>query len=73
MAAQSCRFMLWQQAVTAGKISAAKKLAQSGLRDLSRLERDFNRYWPARNQATTRHCSPFLRWRMDDYRRGAWD
>ncbi len=73
MAAQSCNFMLWQQAVAAGKIFAAKKMAQSGLRDLLRLERDFNRYWPARNKATTRHCSPFLRWRIDDYRRGAWD
>ncbi len=73
MAAQSCHFMLWQQAVAAGKMTVAKKIARAGIRDLQRLERDFKRYWPTRNKATPKHCSPFLRWRMDDYRRGAWD
>jgi len=73
MAAQSCHFMLWQQAVAAGKMTVAKKKARSGIRDLQRLKRDFKRYWPTRNKATPQHCSPFLRWRMDDYRRGAWD
>jgi hypothetical protein len=70
MAAQSCKFMLWQQVVTAGKISEARKLAQTGIRELRQLEKDFNAYWPKRNNGTTRHCSPFLRWRMEDYRRG---
>jgi hypothetical protein len=70
MAEQSCRFMLWQQAVAAGKVSAAKHLAQQGLRELQKLEKDFNAYWPLRNKATPKHCTPFLRWRMDDYRRG---
>ena len=32
-----------------------------------KLEKDFNALWPLRNKATPRHCSPFLRWRMDDY------
>ena len=72
MAAQSCRFMLWQKTVAAGKIPAAKKMAQAGVQELRQLEKDFNRYWPSRNRATARHCSPFLRWRMEDYRRGAW-
>jgi len=67
MAEQSCHFMLWQQAVAAAKKSAAKILAQSGVRELHRLEKDFNALWPLRNKATPRHCSPFLRWRMDDY------
>ncbi|HEY2329614.1 MAG TPA: family 20 glycosylhydrolase [Verrucomicrobiae bacterium] len=72
MAAQSCRFMLWQKAAAAGKVSEAKKLAQAGIRELQQLEKDFNRYWPSRNKATPKHCSPFLRWRTQDYRRGGW-
>ncbi len=70
MAAESCHFMLWQQVVAAGKNSEVKRLAQRGVRELQKLEKDFNTYWPLRNKATTKHCSPFLRWRMDDYRRG---
>jgi hexosaminidase len=70
MAAQSCRFMLWQQAVAAGKKSEAKRLAQAGIRELQRLEKDFNARWPLRNKATPKHCSAFLRWRINDYQRG---
>ena len=62
--------MLWQQAVAAGKISEAKRLARSGISELKKLEKDFNAFWPLRNKATPKHCSPFLRWRMEDYRRG---
>jgi hypothetical protein len=72
MAAQSCRLMLWQQAVVAGKKSEAAKLARRGLRDLQKLEKDFQAYWPLRNKATPKHCASFLRWRKDDYRRGDW-
>jgi hypothetical protein len=72
MAEQSCQFMLWQQAVVAGKKLDAKKLAHKGIRELRKLEKDFKTYWSLRNQATTKHCSPFLRWRMADYRRGDW-
>jgi hypothetical protein len=68
MAAQSCWFMLWQQAVAAGKVSEAKRLARTGIRELKKLEKDFNALWPLRNKATPKHCSAFLRWRMDDYR-----
>ena len=67
MAEQSCRFMLWQQAAAAGEKSAAKLLAQQGVRELRKLEKDFNAYWPLRNKATTKHCSPFLQWRIEDY------
>jgi hypothetical protein len=70
MAAHSCKFMLWQQAVTAEKKADAKKLAQTGIRELGQLKKDFNRAWPLRNKATPKHCSPFLRWRMEDYQRG---
>jgi hexosaminidase len=69
MAAQSCRFMLWQQAVAAGKTSEAKRLAQAGIRELQILEKDFNAFWPLRNKATPKHCSAFLRWRIQDYHR----
>jgi hypothetical protein len=64
MAAQSCQFMLWQQAVVAGNNSDAKLLAHQCVRDLRKLEQDFNAHWPLRNKATTRHCSPFLQWRI---------
>jgi len=67
MAAQSCQFMLWQQALAAGNPRLAGVLAKQGLRELQRLEKDFKAYWPRRNKATPRHCSPFLRWRMEDY------
>lgn len=70
MAAQSCRFMLWQQAVAAGRSAETKQLARIGIRELKQLERDFNALWPLRNKATPKHCSAFLRWRMEDYRRG---
>jgi hexosaminidase len=68
MAAQSCRFMLWQQAVAAGKKPEAKRMASAGIRELRKLEKDFNAYWPMRNKATPKHCSAFLRWRINDYR-----
>ena len=70
MAAQSCKFMLWQQAVAAGRIAEAKRLAQTGVRELKKLDKDFSALWPLRNKATPKHCSAFLHWRMEDYRRG---
>ncbi len=69
MAAQSCQFMLWQQAMAAGNKSEAKLLARIGINELKKLEKDFNALWPLRNKATPKHCSAFLRWRMDDYRK----
>ena len=69
MAAQSCQFMLWQQAVAAGNKSEAGRLARAGIRQLKQLGKDFNALWPLRNKATPKHCSAFLRWRMDDYRK----
>jgi hypothetical protein len=68
MAAQSCQFMLWQQARAAGNVSGAKRLARAGIRELRKLEKDFNAYWPLRNKATPQHCSAFLKWRIWDYR-----
>jgi hypothetical protein len=82
MAAQSCQFMLWQQAVAKqGRVGAPRRpdaaaqrpyqqMAQAGIRELHRLEKDFNAYWPLRNKATPKHCSAFLRWRINDYRQG---
>jgi hypothetical protein len=66
MAAQSCQFMLWQQARAAGKTSEAKRLARKGIRELHKLDKQFNAYWPLRNKATPRHCSAFLKWRIRD-------
>jgi hypothetical protein len=70
MAAQSCKIMLWQQALAAGKSARVKSLARSGIRELRELDRDFRAYWPLRNKGTPDKCVPFLRWRADDYRRG---
>ena len=70
MAAQSCRIMLWQQAVTGGRAALARRLASAGIREVSNLDRDFRRYWPLRNKGTPAKCAAFLRWRRQDYRRG---
>ncbi|HZL12952.1 MAG TPA: family 20 glycosylhydrolase, partial [Verrucomicrobiae bacterium] len=69
MAAQSCKFMLWQQAVAAGKTSEAKKLARQNILELQKLKKDFMAYWPLRNKATAKHCSPFLQWRIEELNR----
>ena len=70
MAAESCRFMLWQQALEKRETTIAGSLARSGAAEMRRLQSDFNRYWPSRNKATPAHCSAFLDWRLADYRRG---
>jgi hypothetical protein len=70
MAGQSCRFMLWQQAQAAGNSSGAKRLARTGIRELQKLEKDFNACWPTRNKATPQHCSAFLKWRIRDLSKG---
>jgi len=67
MAAQSCKIMLWQQALAAGKRAEAKRMAQTGIRELRALEKEFDAYWPRRNKGTTAKCSPFLQWRIADY------
>jgi hexosaminidase len=68
MAVQSCRLMLWQQTLAAGKGPAARAMARAAIREVSDLDREFNAYWPARNKGTTKNCSAFLRWRIADYR-----
>jgi hypothetical protein len=70
MAVQSCRFLLWQQAVAAGRAARARQLAKRGILELQQLEKDFVSYWPLRNKATTKKCSAFLSWRREDYRKG---
>lgn len=67
MAEQSCKFMLWQQASAAGKKLEAKALAKQGVYELRKLKTDFIASWPLRNKATTKHCAPFLKWRIEDY------
>lgn len=70
MAAQSCHIMLWQQALATGKNSTARKQARMIIHALEEIEREFKAYWPLRNKGTTAKCSPFLRWRINDLRRG---
>jgi hexosaminidase len=70
MATESCRIMLWQQALASGNKGEAKRHAKSGIAALRRIERDFKAYWPTRNKATSAKCSPFLQWRIADYQLG---
>jgi hypothetical protein len=70
MAAQSCQIMLWQQALAAGRQPAAWKIAAREIRELQKLEREFDAAWPLRNKGSTKTCSPFLQWRIADYLAG---
>jgi hypothetical protein len=45
-------------------------MARTGASELKQLGKDFSALWPMRNKATPKHCSAFLRWRMEDYRSG---
>jgi hexosaminidase len=70
MAAQSCKYMLWQQALAGKRTTEARLLARRAVTELLQLDDEFNAYWPARNKGTPKICSAFLRWRITDYRRG---
>jgi hexosaminidase len=70
MATESCRIMLWQQALAAGKIKEARQLARAGIKALQQIENTYNACWPLRNKATPAKSAPFLQWRRDDYWRG---
>jgi hexosaminidase len=66
MAAQSCKFMLWQKAVARGKTVEAKRMANVLVRELRQLQRDNDKYWPSRNKGTPPKHWPFLQWRIND-------
>jgi hexosaminidase len=69
MAAESCRYMIWQQAMSREKTARANAIAKRGIKELQNLECDLLEYWPLRNKATPAKCSPFLRWRIADYKK----
>ena len=66
LAEQSCHYMLWQQAVIAGKKSQAAHLARQTISELKNIEKDFKIIWPLRYKATPKHSTPFLQWRTDE-------
>lgn len=70
MAVQSCKIMLWQQALADGRATAARKMAKKGIADLRELEADFTAYWPARNKGVALKHWPMFKWRIDDFRKG---
>ena len=70
MAAESCRIMLWQQALARRKTAEAKRLARAGIKSLQQIETTYNACWSWRNKATPAKSSPFLKWRTEDYRHG---
>jgi hexosaminidase len=69
MAGHSCKFMLWQQARDRGETSGARRIAISGIEELTKLDKEFNAFWPLRNKGTTAKCSGFLQWRIADYQK----
>lgn len=69
MAEQSCKFMLWQKMRAQGETSRAQQMAQAGIKELTKLDKEFNSLWSRRNKATPANCSGFLQWRIADYRR----
>jgi hexosaminidase len=68
MAVQSCKYMLWQQALAAGRKGQASTLAKRAIAELRQLDEEFDAYWPTRNKGSTKTCSQFLKWRIEDYR-----
>jgi len=54
----------WQQARATGKHQRRNGWRENGIRELRKLGKEFNAYWPARNKATPRHCMAFLKWRI---------
>lgn len=68
MAVESCRIMLWQQALAGGKTAQARAIAKEGISSLKDIDSLFSSYWPLRNKGDTRKCTPFLQWRIQDYR-----
>jgi hypothetical protein len=70
MAAQSCEIMLWQQALASEKHFLGRRLAKNGMRELRKLDKKFEAYWPLRNKGPARNCSAFLRWRIEGYQKG---
>jgi hexosaminidase len=70
MAAQSCKYMLWQQALVVGRKSDARAMATRGVDELQRMDKEFSAYWPRRNKGDAGKSAAFLQWRMEDYRRG---
>jgi hypothetical protein len=67
LAAESCHYMLWQQAMASGRKAEAAQRARRGIQALKRLALEFDTYWPQRNKATPKHCTPFLNWRIKEY------
>ena len=68
MAEQSCKLMLWQQALAAGQKSIARRQAVQNSRELKAIDRDFSAYWPRRNKGDARTYWPFADWRLREYR-----
>ena len=73
MAAQSCKIMLWQQSLAAGRERTVRPVAKRGIAELRQIQAEYAAYWPTRNQGSPDHYWPFLKWRIEDYRRGALD
>lgn len=70
MSVQSCKIMQWQQMLTAGKTTMARRFAQKAVKELREIDEDLNAYWPTRNKGTALRHWPCLKWRIEDYRRG---
>jgi len=47
----------------------ADQMTRQSIKELNRIRREFDEYWPLRNKATPSKCYGFLSWRIDDYRK----
>jgi len=70
MAAQSCKFMLWQQSLAAGRARTVHADAKRARAELRQIQGELAMCWPTRNRGSPDKYWPFLKWRMEDYRRG---
>jgi hypothetical protein len=67
MAIASCRYLLWQQALAAGRSRDVDSFARAGRRELRAIRRDVERHWPLRNKGRASRTTDFLQWRLNDY------
>jgi hexosaminidase len=70
LAGQSCKYMLWQQAVAAGCAPEARRMARRASAELRELKKELMACWSKRNKTNGRAAAACLDWRLADYKSG---
>jgi hypothetical protein len=68
MAEESCRYLLWQQALVGGRRGEARRMAKTGIRKLKGIRRELTAGWRRNNKGAPSTHAVFLDWRIQDYR-----